>query len=109
MKIQDTNNNYMILSPWADADPVPLKGITPRVTELEGKKIGLFLNISPGSRPILTAVENELKDNFPTCTISWYDSQLSPGESIMDLVDQNKTEFEEWLSGVDMVIAAVGD
>ena len=36
------NSLYEVLSPWADADAVSLKGISERVTGLGGKKIGLF-------------------------------------------------------------------
>ena len=43
----ESGNNgsvYEVLSPWAEADPVPLSGISPRLEDMTGKKIGLFCN-----------------------------------------------------------------
>ena len=34
------SSSFEVLSPWAEVDPVPLKGISPRLKSLEGKKIG---------------------------------------------------------------------
>jgi len=42
--MKGTNYQYEVLNPWADLDPVPLRGISPRVTDLAGKTIGLFRN-----------------------------------------------------------------
>ena len=37
---------FEVLSPWAEADPVPMEGLTAeRLTDLNGKKVGLFCNI----------------------------------------------------------------
>ena len=36
-------DDYSVLSPWADADPIPLKGLGARINGLTGKKIGLVL------------------------------------------------------------------
>jgi hypothetical protein len=33
-----------VLSPWVEVDPIPLRGISPRIDNLAGKKIGLFVN-----------------------------------------------------------------
>ena len=35
-------SQYEVLSPWADVDPIPVRGISPRLDSVEGKKIGLF-------------------------------------------------------------------
>ena len=60
------SNDYEVLSPWAEADPIPLKGITPRTAELDGKTIGLFCSrYKPASTPILNAVESRLKEKYP--------------------------------------------
>jgi hypothetical protein len=37
-------NEYEVLGPWAEADPIPSRGINPRITDLAGKKIGLYRN-----------------------------------------------------------------
>lgn len=101
------NGQYGVLSPWAEADPIPLRSISPRLTSLAGKKIGLFATAKRGSRPILTAVEKELKDRFPSCETSWWVGEGA--YSILQVEGKNKSRFEEWVKGVDAVVAAVGD
>jgi len=99
-------DQYEVLSPWADADSKPKKGITPRVTNLEGKTIGLFENQKVSAKPILNAVEEKLKERFPTSKISWY---LQPEAQFCEVETARKAKFEEWVRGVDAVITAVGD
>jgi hypothetical protein len=101
-----SNGQYEVLSPWAEADPIPLRGISPRVTELAGKKIGILCNNKRAAPSILTVLERELKQSFPTSEISWFRSQSF---SISELEPQNKEKFEEWIKEVDAVVAAVGD
>jgi hypothetical protein len=38
------SNQYEVLNPWAEVDPVPLKHITPRLDSLSTKTIGLYCN-----------------------------------------------------------------
>jgi hypothetical protein len=99
------NNQYEVLSPWAEADPVPIKGILPRVTDLSGKKIGLFTNAKAVAPLILTVVEQKLKERFPTCETSWYHGKRQG----LPEKGEEKVKFEEWLKGVDTVILGVGD
>ncbi|MBN1188297.1 MAG: hypothetical protein JXA46_00955 [Dehalococcoidales bacterium] len=101
--------NYEVLSPWAEADPIPLVGISPRPKNLEGKKIGLFYNVKRASHPMLTVVERKLKERFPTCECIWYANQLPPGKAVSELEGADKTAFEDWARGVDAVVGAVGD
>ncbi|MCR4394566.1 MAG: hypothetical protein NUV31_09385 [Dehalococcoidales bacterium] len=90
---------YEVLSPWAEADPVPVRGLTaPRLNELEGKKIGLYRNDKRAAGPILSAIEKKLKERFPNLQVSWYTSQKT-----------DVPEFDDWLKSVDAVVAAVGD
>ena len=97
---------YEVLSPWAEADAVSLRGISPRLGDLRGKRIGLLCNIKRAARPILTVVERKLKERFPTCEITWYPGQSM---SVSELEPQNRTKFEDWINGIDAVVAAVGD
>jgi hypothetical protein len=100
----DKNGQYEVLSPWADADPIPLKGLTaPRVTDLAGKKIGLFVNDKRAALPIRTVVERKLKERFPTCETSWYNARgpVLQGKIV--------PEYEAWLKTVDSVVLSVGD
>jgi hypothetical protein len=99
MNSNDGQGMYEVLSPWAEANPVRPKGLTaPRLDSLEGKKIGLYRNNKKAAQPILTILEQKLKEKFPTSQFSWY-----------NLHQTNIPEFDDWLKGVDAVVAAVGD
>jgi hypothetical protein len=99
---------YEVLSPWAEADPIPLRGLTaPRLTELAGKKIGLFANSKPVSQRILTVFEKKLKERFPALETSWYIGEGS--WAVLQMETKNKAKYQEWVKGVDAVVAAVGD
>ena len=65
-----SNAMYEVLSPWAEADPVPLKGLSPRITGLAGKKIGLLRNGKRAAEPILTVIEKILRKKYPTAEFS---------------------------------------
>jgi len=106
MNANNSNSYYEVLSPWADAAPITLRGISSRLTNLTGKKIGLFGNPKQASKPILTMVENKLKEMFPTSEFSWYVAQKF---NTPEIETEGKERFEEWIKGVDAVIAAVGD
>jgi hypothetical protein len=100
----EKNIAYEVLYPWADADPIPLKGLTaPRVTDLAGKKIGLFVNDKRAALPIRTVFERKLKEKFPTIETSWYNAQ---GPVLTGKVVPG---YEEWLKTVDAVVLMVGD
>lgn len=97
---------YEVLSPWADIDPVPLRGITPRPTELRGKTIGLFSNGKRAAQLSLNAVERRLQERFPGLKSSWYTSTVlnSP-----EALTEGKAKFEAWIASVDAVVLSVAD
>jgi len=97
---------YEVLSPWAEVDPIPLRGISPRLDSLSGKKIGLFANFKRAARPIQAEVESRLKERFADIETSLFDSRL-PNVSETETV--NKEKFTAWAKEMDAVIAAVGD
>ena len=100
------NSEYEVLSPWAEADPIPLKGISPRIESLAGKKIGLFRNSKRAALPIMNVVERRLREKFPTAEFTEF-ANLKPNEMMIE--QDAKNEFEDWLKGVDAVIATFGD
>jgi hypothetical protein len=105
MKTNTADGRYEVLSPWAEADPKPLRGITPRIADLSNKKIGLYCNAKRAALPVNKVVAEKLKAQFPGCEISWYFfTRVSLPE-----IETNKDKFEEWIKGVDAVVAAVGD
>jgi hypothetical protein len=97
---------YEVLSPWAEADPIPLKGLAPRLDKLDGKKIGLLCNSKRAAPHILDVTEGLLKEKFPKVQLSRFETRSF---SVSSLEPARKGEFEDWLKGVDAVIAAVGD
>ncbi len=99
-------NQYEVLSPWAEADPVPLRGINPRPDGIAGKKIGFFANSKRAAALILSAVEQGLRERYPSVTTSRYEFTEV---NVPEIETKNRTKFEEWVRGVDAVVLAVGD
>ena len=113
------STQFEVLSPWADADLVPVKGISERVSSLEGRKIGLFHHTKIAGPPILAMVERKLKEKFPSAEFSYF--RFSRTGDIEDRFDrigvpedavkegQELERFENWVNEVDAVVGAVGD
>ena len=100
------NAVYEVLSPWAAADPKPLNGLSPRLDDLAGKKIGLLCNNKRAAPLILDVTKRLLKEKYPTAETSRFDARSF---SVSALEPNRKQEFEDWIKGVDAVIASVGD
>ena len=96
---------YEVLSPWADADAVPVKGIAQRLDNLAGKKIGFLRNSKRAARPIFTVLEQKLKEKFPTIQLSTF--VFLPNDDIA--ATEELVRYESWLEEVDAVIFAYGD
>ncbi len=103
---KDADFQYEVLSPWAEVDPVPLRGISPRLNTLAGKKIGLFANFKRAARPMAAAVEKRLKEKFPTCETSLFDSREP---NVTETETKNRDKFTAWAKEMDAVVAMVGD
>jgi len=98
---------FEVLSPWAEADLVPMEGLTaPRLNDLNGKKIGLFCNIKQASSRIQPVLERRLKKRYPGAEFSYYRGQAF---SVSELEPQNIDKFNTWIDEVDTVILAIGD
>jgi hypothetical protein len=106
MTAGNTHCTYEVLSPWAEADSVPWKGINPRLSDLAGKKIGLLRNSKRVAEPSLKIVAERLKKKYPNIEFSWF-SNLKPNE--MSIAQDIKDDFEAWIKEVDAVIASYGD
>jgi DUF2075 family protein len=103
-----SNGQFEVLSPWAEVDPIPLRGISPRLKDLAGKKIGLFKNFKRAAGPMLMVVEKELKKRYPTAEFIWYPKEGSSGLWIETETDK-KEEYITWAKEIDAAITAVGD
>jgi hypothetical protein len=99
-------NTYEVLNPWADADPVLLKGLTPRLNDLSGKKLGLLRNGKRAAEPLLNVFARKIKERFPTIELSWY---RGTSFSVSEFEKNNLQKFEDWIKSVDAVVAAVAD
>lgn len=99
-------SQYRVLSPWADADLMPLRGISPRLTSLDGKRIGIFRNFKQASKPYAAVMAAKLKERFPRSEISIYESD---GANVLETETANKAKFEKWAGGVDAAIALFGN
>jgi hypothetical protein len=99
------NLQYDVLSPWAEADPVPPHGISPRLIEMKDKTIGLFINSKISALPIRKVVEEKLRESHSSIKFSYF-THL-PNMSVMDTEDKNK--FRDWVSDLDAAIFSVGD
>jgi hypothetical protein len=108
---------YEVLNPWAEADPVPFRGLTPRINTLAGKKIGLFtLTYKHASARVNSVIERRLKEKYPDAVFSYFNrnygadfddttNHLSQGQDTKETL----ASFEDWVKGVDAVVGAVGD
>ncbi len=97
---------FKVLNPWAEVDPVQPRGISPRLSTLAGKKIGLFANFKRASRPVQVSVEKRLKSMYPDIQTSLWDSR---GANVVETETKNREKFIAWVKSVDAVILAVGD
>jgi hypothetical protein len=97
---------YEVLSPWADVDPIPVRGISPRVDTLAGKKIGLYTNEKRAAKPIQAVVEKRLKERLPNCETDLFYSTLI---NRLEIETESKDRFTAWAKEMDAVVAAVGD
>ena len=104
--IRNGSSYYEVLSPWGDVDPIPLRGISPRLDTLDNKTIGLFANNKRAASPVQAAVESKLKEKFPSLKISHY---VFIGGNREVAGTQYESGYTDWLKSVDAVVSAVGD
>ena len=83
-----------------------MRGISPRVETLAGKKIGLFANFKRAARPITDTIEKRLKAKYPDIQTSLFHSTLA---NVNEAETANKERFTAWAKSVDAVIGVVGD
>jgi hypothetical protein len=99
------SEQFEVLIPWAEADPIPLTGISPRLTDFNGKRIGLLFNYKIASIPIQDAVERKLRERFDDVVMSRFERVGNADNSGSAEI----ARFESWVKGQDAVILAVGD
>lgn len=97
---------FEVLSPWADAEPAALRGLSPRLEELRGKKIGLFINAKRAAELTLESFERQLLERVPEVTTSWY---TCTDVNVPEMRTAGKEKFAAWISGVDAVVLSIAD
>jgi hypothetical protein len=97
---------YEVLSPWGDTDPKPIKGISSRLDNLSGKKIGLFANYKRAAVPIAESLQKRLRSMYPDSQITIYHSNQW---NVTEIETENRESFKKWVEGSDAVILMVGD
>lgn len=97
---------FEVLSPWADVDPIPLRGISPRLPSLAGKKIGIFVNPKRAAMPIAESIIARLGAMYPDAQTVIYHSV---GANVNEIETDNKEKFTAWAKSIDAAIAVVGD
>ncbi|OGO18683.1 MAG: hypothetical protein A2Z15_04065 [Chloroflexi bacterium RBG_16_50_11] len=58
-----------VLNPRGKIEAVPASSPSPRLSSLDGKTIGLYSNSKPGMDNFYTALEELLKQKFPTLKV----------------------------------------
>jgi hypothetical protein len=97
---------FEVLSPWAEVDPIPVRGISPRIPTLAGKKVGLFVNPKRAAMPMAQAIDKKLKAMYPDIqTIVFHSTEAN----VYEMETKNKEKFTAWAKGLDAAIAVVGD
>jgi len=71
-----------VLNPRGEIEPPPTLAPTPRVTDLGGKKIGLYWNGKVGTDVFFDVVEELLKKKFHTATILRYQGAFDLGDTL---------------------------
>jgi hypothetical protein len=88
-----------LLNPRGEIKPPPTFAPTPRVTDLAGKRIGIYWNGKSGGNNFWDVAEEALKEKFPTATILRYKGPFDLGEKVAGTLAKE----------VDIFIYGVGD
>ena len=98
--------SYTVLSPWAEVDQSELHGLSPRLTDLNGKTIGMFGDFMKIATFMLKIVEKHIKAQYPEAKFSYYEYKTETTDIAKDQAEL--TSFQPWLESVDCVLAFYG-
>jgi hypothetical protein len=71
-----------VLNPRGESEPPPNLAITGRVTDLAGKKIGLYWLGKPDGDVFFDRVQKLLEEKFPTVTVLRYTGAFDLGDGL---------------------------
>jgi len=96
-----------VLNPRGVLQSVPITGLSnPRVTDLAGKRIAL-LSEKPDAEIFFDAMEELLKEKYPTATILRFPSAANPTRP--DNTEEVSRECDTWLQGIKSSGSSIGD
>jgi hypothetical protein len=88
-----------LLNPRGVIEVKPILALTPRVTNLAGKRVGLYWNSKPGMDNFFTVFDELLRKRYPTATTT-----LLRGAFLI-----RDEDTEAWLPQIDTFVYGVGD
>ena len=71
-----------VLNPRGEIEPTPVRGISPRLKDLDGKKIGLYDNGKTGFAEFLDEIERLLKERYSDITVLRYNGAFDLGDKM---------------------------
>jgi hypothetical protein len=86
-----------VLNPRGEREAMPARGISPRITKLDGKRIGLYWNGKPDGDYFWETIEGLLKKRVPTASVLRYNGPGDIGEA---LAAKMAKEVDTFLYGV---------
>ncbi|HEY41263.1 MAG TPA: hypothetical protein G4O18_05325 [Dehalococcoidia bacterium] len=92
-----SSTKLKVLNPRGEREAVSARGISPRVTELEGKRIGLYWNGKQDGDYFWDTIEGLLKKKFPTAKVLRYNGPGDLGEAMAARMSK---EVDTFLYGV---------
>jgi hypothetical protein len=88
-----------LLNPRGVVEPQLALAPVPRVTDLAGKRVGLYWNNKPGLDNFYTVFEELLKEKYPTATATLL-------RGAFEIRDE---DADAWVKEIDTFVYGVGD
>lgn len=92
-----SSQTLKVLNPRGERESFVMRGISPRLSTLEGKKIGIYWNGKPDGDYFWDTIEGLLKTKFPTSTVVRYNG---PGDLGEGFAAQIAKEVDTFFYGV---------
>ena len=95
--MQNSGLTLKVSNPRGERESSVMRGISPRLSSLEGKKIGIYWNGKPDGDYFWDTIEGLLKKKFPTSTVVRYNGPGDLGEAF---ASQIASEVDSFFYGV---------
>ncbi|HEY32967.1 MAG TPA: hypothetical protein G4O10_07665 [Dehalococcoidia bacterium] len=94
---EKSDTTLKVLNPRGEREAVSARGISPRLTEIEGKRVGLYWNGKQDGDYFWDTIEGLLKQKYPTAKVLRYNGPGDLGEA---LAARMAKEVDAFLYGV---------